>query len=50
MKFKVAGGRETPVQVHSCEFYGMFKTDYVVAHVRTATSDILGYPYLGYPL
>ena len=47
MKFKAAGEKETPVQGHSCEFYGILKTDYVVAHVRTAASDILGYPYLG---
>ena len=47
MKFKVVGGKDTPVQVHSSEFYEIFITDYVVANVRTAASDILGYPYLG---
>ena len=47
MKFKVVGGKETPVQVHSSDFYEIFRTDYVVANVRTAASDILGYPYLG---
>ena len=45
MKLKVAGWKETPVQVHSCEFCGFFKNDYVVVHVRTAASDILGYLY-----
>ena len=33
------------MQVHSCEFCGFFKNDYVVVHVRTAASDILGYLY-----
>ena len=46
MTFKVAGWKKTPVQVHFCEFYEIFKTDYVVTHVRTAASDILVYPYL----
>ena len=44
MKLKVAGWKETPVQVHSCEFSYIFKNDYVVVHVQTAASDILGYP------
>ena len=46
MTFKVAGWKKTPVQVHFCEFYEIFKTDYLVTHVRTAASDILVYPYL----
>ena len=49
---KVEGCRlkkKTLVQVHSCEFRELFK-NYLAAHVRTAASDILGYPYVGYPL
>ena len=46
MTFKVACWKKTPVQVHFCEFYEIFKTDYVVTHVQTAASDILVYPYL----
>ena len=46
MKLKVAGWKKTPVQVHSCEFCKIFKNVYVVAHVRAAASDILGYPYV----
>ena len=44
MKIKVAGWKETRVQVHSCEFCYIFKKDYVVVLVWTAASDILGYP------
>ena len=46
IKLKVVGWKETPVQVHSCEFCKIFKNDYFVEHVRTAASDILGYPYV----
>ena len=46
MKLKVAGWKETPVQVHFCEFCWVFKNGHVEVHVRTATSDILGYPYI----
>ena len=46
MKLKVPGWKETPVQVHVCEFCCIFKNNYVVLHVRTAASDILGYPYV----
>ena len=46
MKLKVAGWKETTVQVDSCEFCCNFKNDYVVAHVQTAASDIFGYPYV----
>ena len=35
------------MQVHSGEFFYIFKNDYVVVHVRTAASDILEYPYVG---
>ena len=34
------------MQVHFCEFCEIFKNDYVAVHVRTAASDILGYPYI----
>ena len=44
MKIRVAGWKETRVQVHSCEFCYIFKKDYVVVLVWTAASDILGYP------
>ena len=47
MKLKVAGWKETTVQVHSCECCYIFKNDYVAVHVRTAASDILGYPHVG---
>ena len=47
MKFKVAGWKETTVQVHSCKFCYIFKNNYVVVHVRTVPSDILGYPSVG---
>ena len=46
MKLKVAGWKENLVQVHSCEFCYIFKNNYVVVHVRTAASDILGYSYV----
>ena len=46
MKLKVAGWKETPLQVHSCEFCCIFKNNYVLVHVRTAASDILGYTYV----
>ena len=29
-----------------CKFGQIFKNDYLVVHVRTAASDILGYPYV----
>ena len=45
MKLKVAGWKETLVRANSCEFCRFFKDDYVVVHVQTAASDILGYPY-----
>ena len=35
------------VKVHSSEFCYIFKNDYIVVHVRSAASDILGYPYIG---
>ena len=44
MKLKAAGWKETPVQVHSCEFCFFFKNDFVVVNVRIAVSDILRYP------
>ena len=47
MKSKVAVWKETTMQVDSCEFCYIFKNDYVVVHVQTAASDILGYPYVG---
>ena len=47
MKLKVAGWKETAVLVHSCEFYYIFKNDYVAVHVWTAASDILGYAHVG---
>ena len=46
MKLKVAGWKETTLLVHSCEFCHIFKNDYVLVHVRTAGSDILGYAYV----
>ena len=42
--------KNTPVQVRYCEFCIIFKNDYLVEHVRTAASDILGRPYVGYLL
>ena len=42
--------KKTPVQVCYCEFCITFKNDYLVEHVRTAASDILGHPYVGYLL
>ena len=33
------------MQVHSSEFWDkIFKNDYLVVHLRTAATDILGYP------
>ena len=39
MKLKVLGWKETPVKVHFCEFYYIFKNSYVVAHVQPAASE-----------
>ena len=47
IKLKVVGWKETPVHVHSCEFYEIFKTDYLVVNALTVASDFLGYPYIG---
>ena len=44
---KIEGWKETLVHVDSCEFYEMFKNDYLLVHVGTAASYILGYPYVG---
>ena len=33
--------------MHSCEFCKIFKNDYLAVNVRSATSDILGYPQVG---
>ena len=33
------------MQVFSYEFYKIFKSNYLVEHVQTAASDVLGYPY-----
>ena len=38
------------MQVYYCEFCVIFKNDYLVEHVQTVASDILGYPYVGYLL
>ena len=47
IKFKVVGWKKNPtVQVHSFKFWESFK-NYLVAHVRTAVPDILGYHYIG---
>ena len=46
IKSKIAGWKKTPVQVHSFEFWENFK-NYLVWHVQTAASDILGYLYVG---
>ena len=45
---KVGGCRlkKNPVLVYSFEFWESFK-NYLVTHVRTAASDILGYLYIG---
>ena len=34
------------MQVFSCEFYEISKNNYLVEHVQTAASDVLGYPYI----
>ena len=44
MKLKVAGWKDT-VQVDSCEFWYIFKSDYVAVHEWTAASDILQGPH-----
>ena len=44
---KVAGGKKTPEQVHSCACCIILKNNCLLEHVKTAASDILGYPYLG---
>ena len=50
IKLQVVGWKKTPVQVRYCEFYVVSKNDYLVEHVQTVASDILGYPYVGYLL
>ena len=50
LKLLVGGWKKTPVQVHYFEFCVISKTDYLVEHVQTVASDILGYPYVGYLL
>ena len=44
---KVAGWKETLVQVFLCGFWEMFKNNYLVQHVQNALSVILGNPYVG---
>ena len=47
IKLQVAGWRKTPVQMR-CEFWVIPKNDYLVEHVQTVASDILGYLWVGY--
>ena len=46
IKLQVAGGKKTLMPVCYCEFSVIFKINYLAEHVRTAASDIFGYPYL----
>ena len=51
IKLQVAGWKKTPVQVRYCEFYCVIsKNGYLVEHVQTVASDILGYTCVGYLL
>ena len=43
IKLQVAGRKKTPVQMRYCEFWVIPKNDYLVDHVQTVASDILGY-------
>ena len=48
IKLQVAGWKKTPVQVRYCEFYCVIsKSGYLVEHVQTVASIILGYNYVG---
>ena len=48
IKLQVASWKKTPVQVRYCEFYCVIsKNGYLVEHVQTIASDILGYTYVG---
>ena len=50
IKLQVAGWKKTPVQMRYCEFWVIPKNGYLVDHVQTVASDILGYLKVGYLL